>query len=101
MNKDEIIKELTDSQAIQKNFMANIRAVTSYNKAQREVSLTGESPQYATYMNNLNEMLNTLNLAPEYKQIYRFILNTNFAFLETMAENNRKLLSLIFQNHHE
>ena len=94
MNKDELLKELGDPIVIRERFFKYLRDAISYHKAQKEASVTGESPEYAKYNDDLSKTFN--NLSPEQEQILRIILHLNLAFYETIADNNRRILSLIF-----
>ena len=96
MNKGELVKELVDPLMIREQFFRSLRAITSYHETQREASLVGESPEYAGYDDNMSDTL--ADLSPEQESILRIVLNFNLAFFETMADNNRKLLSLILED---
>lgn len=94
MSNDELLKELIDPLMIRERFFKSIRAITSYHKAQKDASITGESPEYDKYDDNMSNTL--ASLSPEQEHILRIILNFNLAFFETIADNNQRLLSLIF-----
>jgi hypothetical protein len=72
--------------------MAQTRTVSSFKKAQQESVTVGESPEYEKYLANLFENIKGMNLTPEI--LFEYILENNQALFLTMAENNRKLISL-------
>ncbi len=94
MDKDELIKELTDPQAIQNSFFEYLTELLSYKATQSDAVLDGESPEYAEYLTGLQRILDRVATEPEHKQIINFILQLNLIFFRMMAENNQKLLSL-------
>jgi hypothetical protein len=98
MDREEIIKELTDPSAIRQQFFNLIREWASFHNAQWEASLVGESPEYAKYFSIMQERFGE-NLT--HQQILLFQLDLVLIFLRLIAENNRRLLSLILTDYPE
>ncbi len=94
MDKDKLLKELSNPVIIRERFFKYLHEILSFHKAQKEASLTSESPEYIKYDDAISKTFT--DVTPEQEQILRIVLNLNLAFFETIADNNRRLLSLIF-----
>ncbi len=56
MDREQIIKELTDPQAIRQQFFNLLREYTTHHKSQTEAALDGESPAYIEYLSTMRKL---------------------------------------------
>lgn len=96
MDGDELIRKLCDPEAIKEQYMEQLFIMLSYHQAQKEAMTTGESPEYAEYIENLhNKFVLEQGMSPEQAKTISLILNLNLVLFHLIADNNQRLLSLI------
>lgn len=92
MDKDELIKTLSDSKTIRKMFFENLKSANIYNASQSQAALTGESPEFAEYLNKLNIIFPE---NPDPKQVLNFVLLLNLVMVKTIDDYNQLLMNIV------
>jgi len=94
MDKEKIIKELTTPQAILEDIGNYILKYTAHHVYQLEAVPSGESPEFEKHLDLIRQLYSKY---PD-KSLFpiHYVHWLMWAFADALAENNRKVLSLLF-----
>jgi len=94
MDRELVIKELTDSKAVRKMFFNHLRRLTDDYITKRDAAFDGESPEFLKTIQGIETKFNLET--EEDAHMVKFILTIIQSFTDMVCENNRKWASVLF-----
>jgi len=93
MDREELIKELTDPSAIRKMVFDHVRRIASDYRAKADSGQIEESVEFVLLRDSIKSTFDLQN--PFEQQIVEFVLAFCFALSDAITENNRQWLQAL------